>query len=423
MDYNYIHKIDSYYLDYWANLSSTVNLPDNLHSQQDNFNLLIGFPIEEIKNKINSFDLNINDIIKKYFENHKNINKEFISVILNDTINYNNVAIGCYQFYEDLKLIDKINNGYSFLDVSTTNNKKKVGLGFGILYILYIAYGFVNDTKDNLDDLYRSNPLFLFYICGYLFFDFLLDDPTISKTTKKNVIKYINTIFSTGELYDPDDDNLIDTHYLTTIKTIFTILLNYDKEKYPFLYDSVYKMFMIEAVTSKYQTYDGNSVKYEDILKCSLLKSSFSVMGVFQICNITKDFYNDPEYVKFSSHFAFILQLADDLIDIEQDIEENNITIFSYPYIYKLENRDEYLKENISKLINYVFDFKNIIEEINIFNGKNKVGYYYMLLMLINYGISKYDNIREMFKEYESIFLFKFDEIYKIIDSKCMILL
>ena len=88
--------------------------------------------------------------------------------------------------------------------------------------------------------------------------------------------------------------------------------------------------------------------------------------------------------------------------------------------MYKLDDIDKYLEENISKLINYIINFEKIATEINIieFNNTNIKIFYNMFLLLLNYGISKYDNIKKIFKPYESLFLLKFDDIYKFRETK-----
>ena len=124
-------------------------------------------------------------------------------------------------------------------------------------------------------------------------------------------------------------------------------------------------------------------------------------------------------YLSFSISVSSNRCKIDDLIDIEQDVNENNITLFSYPFLYKINDTNQYLKNNVTKLINYVLNINEILnDKIDVITTDNIKIVYFVLLLLLNYGISKYDNIKSMFIDYESIFPLKFNDIYEFRKQK-----
>jgi hypothetical protein len=185
-------------------------------------------------------------------------------------------------------------------------------------------------------------------------------------------------------------------------------------------------IFNINSITSKIQSFVFDEPKKNiiEIIKCTLLKGSETMFGILQICDINKNFKEDLNYVLLCLHLGFIFQLLDDLCDIDQDVKEKNITLFNYPILYNQhfdeKKKDEFLKSNVIKLINYVFNFKNILNDIQIdgLTQSKKNMYFNIIYIYLNYAISKYHNIRNMLGEYEGIFLFKFSDIYNFRELK-----
>ena len=150
----------------------------------------------------------------------------------------------------------------------------------------------------------------------------------------------------------------------------------------------MFDIFNAEAITNKYQTFtDINNAKDIDkILECTLIKGRDTVFGVWQICQINKDFKNDVYYNIIGNHLGFIFQLLDDFIDIEQDVQEKNVTLFSYPVLYKYID-NQYFVNNINKLINYLNNLDDIISD-SYLEKKDLEVIKVCAIFLLNYGIN-----------------------------------
>jgi len=416
-DYTALNQTHSnQYILFWNSISDDINTLNNIKHQiydhSANYNFFKQFPFSEIKNNISNLNFNIEPIVSTYLKLYNNhyfsslFDANFFRLFKIETI---------FDFLKDLNTLNKLNHKYSFIDV---NDKKKYIFTIVVFIAIYTSSITINNNSEDIKKTYDNNPLILYYIACYLFFDYLFDDINVDKNIKKNIVKYVNNIFTSKKninIYNKD--GFIDK-YIDTINNIFIILFAYDKTNYSLLYDTLINIFNIEAITSNYQTVDHNNKNNKPdiniILNCTILKGMETIHGVWQICDINKDFKKDDKYNKLMNHFGFIFQLLDDLIDIEQDIAENNITIFSYPFIYKYDddNCSIYLKKNIVKLINYVYSFKNILDEIDInIRNKQKDVFFSMLLIMLNYGISKNSIIKNIICDYQDLFFFKFDDI------------
>lgn len=338
---------------------------------------------------------------------------------------FQDLYLGLYELYKDLKLLDKLNNGYLFFDENKFDERY---IYYGTIIIFASVYSLnlmENKQIFSFVEIYKSNPLILFFLCCYVFFDNLLDSPDIDKNIKKIVIKYIDHLFKTGKLLD--EYHNLDLKYLSTINNIFSILLNYKLEDYPHLYESMYKIFMTEVKTNKYQTFEQKEdVKdINIILSMSMDKGRETLIASWQIFYININFRSCDNLMKLASHMGFMFQLLDDLDDIDIDIREKNVTLFSYPYLYELEDIDEYMKTNVLKLINYVMnindEFKKIDSEYVDENKKQQYAFAY--LVYLNYCVAKNIMLKKMFAEYEHLFPIKYDEIVEIYKQKQLLAL
>ena len=338
---------------------------------------------------------------------------------------FQDLYLGLYELYKDLKLLDKLNNGYLFFDENKFDERY---IYYGTIIIFASVYSLnlmENKQIFSFVEIYKSNPLILFFLCCYVFFDNLLDSPDIDKNIKKIVIKYIDHLFKTGKLLD--EYHNLDLKYLSTINNIFSILLNYKLEDYPRLYESMYKIFMTEVKTNKYQTFEQKEdVKdINIILSMSMDKGRETLIASWQIFYININFRSCNNLMKLASHMGFMFQLLDDLDDIDIDIREKNVTLFSYPYLYELEDIDEYMKTNVLKLINYVMnindEFKKIDSEYVDENKKQQYAFAY--LVYLNYCVAKNIMLKKMFAEYEHLFPIKYDEIVEIYKQKQLLAL
>lgn len=423
---------DSDIIDFWININYDItslnnikyknNHPNYLDSQQSNYIFFKSFkdPISDIKCNIHNNNYDINHILDNHISTYIDHNVHLSGLFDKNLFKFIKFK-SVFDFYNDLTSLNKLNYNYSFID---SNDKKKIIFTI-VIFISIIGSSFmINKSDDDMETIYKNNPLILFYTACYLFFDYLFDDININKNIKKNIVKYVNNIFDDVK----NINNYIDDHnikkYIDSINNIFIILFNYEKQKYPILYYTLKHIFNVEASTSKFQTYnDKCDFDLNKILECTLLKGRETINGVWQICNINFDFKQNKEYLLLMNHLGFIFQLLDDLIDIEQDVIEKNVTIFSYIFLYnqkpiKYDKID--LINNVVKLINYVYEFNNILDsiDINIMSQKHKHICFYILLLMLNYGISKNDILKNEFIKYEYLFPLKFDDIINFRQNK-----
>ncbi len=390
---------------------------------------------EKILEQIMSFKFNkyitkdINDeTIKKYNDEINKILKEnIIKEVISESIDisqfmFRDLYIGLYELYKDLKILDNINDGYIFFDESKFNEKY---IYYGIIVIVASVFS-LNLMEDKTDfsfyDIYKNNPLILFFLCCYVFFDNLLDSPDVDKQTKKLVVIYIDQLFKTGKRMD--EFNGLEKKYVSTINNIFSILLNYELKKYSHLYESMYKIFMTEVKTNKYQTFENKDDKkdIDIILNMSMDKGRETLIASWQIFYINLNFRACDELMILADHMGFLFQLLDDLDDIDIDIKENNVTLFSYPYLYGYEDTEikHYMEKNVGKLITYTLNFKNELNKIKCgyVSDNKKKQYAYAFLIYLNYCIAKNSLLKDMFMDHEHIFPMKYDDIMEFYNKR-----
>ena len=393
-------KIKSY--DYQLNIDNAWNTITSLDKK---------YLMKPLDVNIKQYNIEINEFITKL---QNDIELPFEHFLLND------VYLGLYELYKDLKLLDKINNGYLFFDENKFDQRYMYYATINIFASIYSLNLIENKKSFSFAEIYRNNPLILFLLCCYVFLDNLLDSPDIDKTIKKSVTKYIDHLFKTGNILNEYCD--LDLKYLSTINNIFSILLNYKLEEYPYLYQSMYKIFISEVKTSKYQTFEHkDDIKdLNIILNMTMDKGRETLIASWQIFYININFRSLNDLMILSSHMGFMFQLLDDLDDIDIDIKEKNVTIFSYPYLYELEDIDEYMKINVSKLINYVINISEEFKKINneYVDETKKQQYAFAYLIYLNYCIAKNTMLKKMFADYEHCFPLKYDQIVEIYKQK-----
>lgn len=408
---------DNYFVNYWYSLKTTLG-NQQMFDKSDLRNFVKHFPSDHIYNYAKNGNLNIMDeIINKYFDTYKSSNNYVIKYII-ENINASDLITTFIKFYNDIKILDKLNPNHKILNLDNEENTKKCNTSLIILVGIHTSSKFINNNKMTILETYNSNPLIFYYLCCYLFFDYLIDDPNIDKLCKKQVVDYTYNLFNYGSF--EFKNNLLETdvnlivNYIPTIDNIFSILFNYNKNDYPELYKSMFDIFNAEAITSKYQTFTNiNDVKdINKILECTLIKGRDTIFGVWQICEINKDFKNDPCYNMIGNHFGLIFQLLDDFIDIEQDVQEKNVTLFSYPVLYKYVD-NQYFINNINKLINYLNNLDDIISD-SYLEKKHMELIHVCAIFLLNYGISSDEMFRNMYKDYEKCLYFDFNEINEL---------
>ena len=333
------------------------------------------------------------------------------------------------KFIKDIKTLDSTNPHYKIVDdlvyVKLVNS-------FNILLYIYYSSVIMANNDKTMIETYNQNSLIFYYTCSYIILDYILDDPTIPKANKKQVVMYINTLFLSGK-HDTSKYDLIQ-NYIPSISKAFDILFTYDKKEYPEVYRSLYDIFKFESLSSSYQSFNDSSDKKDinKILEHTLNKGRETVFSIFQVCNPKKVYKDDRAYYFIASHFGFVLQLLDDFMDVDQDVKEKSVTIFSYPILYDLENKDEYLEKNIGKLLNYISSIEFIISEKTIKEKFNLDELYSKDLfivgnkLLINKGLITNNSYSNIVLKYQQSLLFKtniFEELDKLTNKLLSVLL
>ena len=119
--------------------------------------------MNEYNNEINQF---IIDLQKKTDLPH-NINN-FI---------FNDIYLGMNELCKDLKLLDSINDGYLFFDDKKYYQKYAYYTSIIIMSSIF-SINLIN-TDDNLlsfVEIYKNNPLILFFLCCYVFLFFIFQE-------------------------------------------------------------------------------------------------------------------------------------------------------------------------------------------------------------------------------------------------------
>ncbi|MEG0307569.1 MAG: hypothetical protein RR636_06475 [Clostridium sp.] len=164
----------------------------------------------------------------------------------------------------------------------------------------------------------KFTPGIFGYSMLYPYTDNYLDDVSISIDDKKT----FNNRFT--KRLDGDKVSFINNHEEKVYKLVEYIETQYDRLKYPKVYDALLQIH--EAQKKSLSQQEIVSIPYEkDILSISIEKGGSSVLadGYLIRGTLTKD------EELFAYGYGFLLQLCYDLQDIKSDLENNHMTIMS----------------------------------------------------------------------------------------------
>lgn len=182
------------------------------------------------------------------------------------------------------------------------------------------------------------------YSMLYPYTDNYLDNTDIKKEDKKD----FNNRFTKrllGEFIKAKNDNEKKIYRLVEY-----IEETFNREEYKEVYESLLEIHKGQILSLTQQ--DKVSIPYDkDILEISLEKGAASVL----VDGYVIDGYLEDEDIKLCLWYGFILQLADDLQDVKEDIKNNHMTIMS-----QLAGK-YHLDTMANKLINFTNDF---VEEL-----------------------------------------------------------
>jgi len=192
------------------------------------------------------------------------------------------------------------------------------------------------------------------YSMIYPYMDNYLDDASLSLERKLRLVEKLKEWLEGQEL--PYENS----HEEKIFKLIKLIEAEYDRDKFPGVYQSLLSIFNAQLKSLIQQK--GHILPFEvDILDLSFEKGGTSVLADgYLVAGALKEREAD-----FCFGFGAFLQFADDIQDAVVDKENNHATIFSLPAgRYLLDNLASKLFNFISKVVDAKLDAQNSNEKI-----------------------------------------------------------
>lgn len=206
------------------------------------------------------------------------------------------------------------------------------------------------------------------YSMLYPFTDNYIDNTNLSSAEK---VTYNNII---REKIKGEPVNTESSHERKTCKLLDFIDANYNRITDNSIHTLL--LMMLEAQEISMTQQKKNNLSEADRLHISIYKGGISVLIDRYLINMALT----EEDIIFYLSFGFFLQLADDLLDISEDIKSGSQTIFT------LDTSREHLENLINKLFNYVHclfnNYKSRNEKFKNFILSN-------CYLLILYGVSE----------------------------------
>ncbi|MDD6796154.1 MAG: class 1 isoprenoid biosynthesis enzyme [Clostridiaceae bacterium] len=300
MNYNLIEKK-------WWEASSNLNITIKKWSSGEKERNEKSFDkvIDKLTKYINSMPEEVGEVREKWLDNG---NKLLHELIKRDNI-FNTKNI-------DSKMRDNIIQSTSnFIKKARAFNEymkeEDIGQAMRNVWIVNLLQGVFNE------EIYLNDAIFA-YSMLYPYTDNYIDNAKININEKaefnKNLTKKLK-----GEPISSDKD-----YYNKIFCLVEMIEKIYDRNKFPQVYESLLEIQEGQILSMKQQ--HKNIIPYEkNILGISIKKGASSVLVDG---NLVRGFLSEKEE-DFCLGYGFILQLADDLQDVKEDIKNNHVTIMS----------------------------------------------------------------------------------------------
>lgn len=240
----------------------------------------------------------------------------------------NNSAIS-YLFSRDIKNITK----EFFISARRFDEKmtlQDIGQAMRNVWIMNISQVLLSV------DVQYTNSIFA-YSMLYPYTDNMLDDKTLTPDYKGQINNKLKKIIIGQEA------ELQSVYETRLFQLLEMINKEYDRSRFTDLYQSILSIQEAQE-TSICQQNKALSPYEKDILNISLLKGGTSVLadGYLVKGDLTR------QEIKFMLGYGIMLQLCDDLQDVQEDIKNNHLTIFS------LTAKCWNLNSITNKLINFI---------------------------------------------------------------------
>ena len=403
------------------NISEDSNIPGEKYDQfQENVsNFIENFPTYTPQMKLPDMLDNYLDIILTYIQDFHFENPEWED----------------YKRYLDKKSILKVikeilkhkNLVLDIIPQKPSNFPEKKRFYLGLLWFMIGYYiSFMIYQVSDLSSKYplinitqaASNPYLVFLSVCFIYYDTVLDSPHFHKLEKKIILEYTQFFFQEIPHQTPPQilASYLKNNVIGEIKKNKLVechqILNYfgttwKKNPQKSILTSILNLFQQEVSSSKIQHQDVSQVSFQNILKCTLLKSSSSITAIFQC--LFPDLNMTP-YQESIQKFSFLSQILDDLNDMDVDREENNLTYFTYP-------EEDKLLGKCLKTYHYIFSIRDFIRSSNIKPIYANLNHYFNILVF-NYAIAKIRKPQNLYAKFTKHLLVSQKDILKLRNMK-----
>lgn len=381
------HNISEYYnlfMEKWWNSNSNIKLNKKEISlkekkiREKRLNNLIDELVNHIYTFENSKDIKVwnNDlyeIINAFFVNGYIFDIDFEDDLKNDFLKVTK------RFVQEAKKFDK--------NISIND----IGQAMRNVWIINILQAIKGEEVEFSKAIFGYSML-------YPYTDNYLDNVENSTNDKKY---FNNRLYERleGKRINPKNE-----HERKVYELVENIEEVFDRKKFPKVYESLIEIQNGQVASLNQQ--DKITIPYEkDILGISIEKGGSSVLVDGYLVNGELTL----EESEFCIGYGVLLQLADDLQDVKEDLVNNHMTVMSQlAGHYKL---DSIVNKLMNFTINVIDDFKKLENNLKI---KNMIKNNCIMLILFSVALSKEFFSKEYVKEKEKYLPFTVEYIEKI---------
>ena len=296
-------------------------MPSTYHNFEVNYKKEKDLALKDLSsvliNVVNSKDVDIKkelplDRICSFVVENLNISKESVDVLFNDA--YFDYSQG---FIERAKKVDPSLSSASIFQALRN------------VWTMHSMQIYLNEPVALTDSVFAYSML-------YPLTDNFLDDPKLSKKEKMDFNQRFRNKIKTGH------GKGLNAKETQIFDMIDLIEIDWDRQKYPKVYEALLSILDGQNMSLCQQHLDG--IFSHDILGISFYKGGTSVLADAYLVkgNLT------PSEEKFAFYYGVILQLADDLQDIKEDLKNHHYTVMN------LQHQNGHLDSLFSKYMNFI---------------------------------------------------------------------
>jgi len=322
------------------------------------------------------------------YNNEYEMNKYPIDLFNNEDIEiFKNVLL---QYITNIKKIDHPEN-------LIQNNDKSI-----LMTVVWLVMGI---WWQSLTSTIKYSPALCFICLSYIFVDHYFDDVSIKKKDKKQFAEYCyRRLFIKIKPYDL---------FSNKIDQVMTMMENeYSKEKFLLTYNRLVYLYNIEMKSMKMQSKISKS-SYE-YLQLTVEKGYSTLDTMMYLIYINNPEEIDQHKQNFFSLFGLFIQMADDLLDLKNDIKQKNYTYLCKLVLSKSINNIDFYINKLCNLIKIMFKY---LERSNTIIENNKEltlkRFKLFSVNILAYGVLKNKDLTSpsLVEYYKNIYLLKENDI------------